>query len=450
MECEGGYTARRPWEGVCFQAVRSGLTSCLAGVGNLPSRVVKAFDNYLRCGNPGFGFSHVKCGACGKSWAVAFSCKGPLCPSCTNRRAEEAAFHWEGMLPLGDFRMWTLSLPRGLRFLAVKNKAVFLGLQRGLVQAVGRWQRGQLRRYFKGRELKGGALVFVQWFGSALQLTPHFHVLVPEALWTRTGERVSVPSPKESDLEEILKRLLRQLAKKFGELEFTEFAEEGYEATQVEAIQQRLPFSHEEIELPKTRKPMVAVVEGFSLHVARRIPEKDREGLRNVIRYAARGPVSEKRVKLLEDGRVRYETKRGQVLHFTPETFVRRLAALVPPKGMHLTVGYGVFASASSTRDKVVRTPKPLPQEEQPSLPFSEGKKKAKRPRINWAELLRRTFFEDVLKCPCGGRRRVVAVITKYDEAREMLKRMRVEVPPVKIRARDKGPPEDKQLKLAV
>ena len=218
MGCEGGYAARRPWLGQYFEVVRRGLTARLGGA-SFPGRVVKAFDEYLRCGNPAFGLSQVKCNACGKSMAVAFSCKGPVCPSCTNRRAEEAAFQWEEGLPLADYRMWTLSLPRGLRFLAVKRKPVFLALQRGLVQAVGRWQRERQKRYFKGRELKSGALVFVQWFGSALQLTPHFHVLVPEALWTR----------------------------------------EGYETLQVEAIQERLPLAGEEIELPKTRKPMVAV-----------------------------------------------------------------------------------------------------------------------------------------------------------------------------------------------
>ena len=97
-----------------------------------------------------------------------------------------------------------------------------------------------------------------------------------------------------------------------------------------------------------------------------------------------------------------------------------------------------------------VMTAKKVPEKAQASLPLFEGKKKPKRPRIDWADLRRRTFQEDVLQCACGGRRRVMAVIRRYDEARAMLKRMGLEVPPAKIRVRDKGPPEDKQLKLAV
>jgi hypothetical protein len=36
---------------------------------------------------------------------------------------------------------------------------------------------------------------------------------------------------------------------------------------------------------------------------------------------------------------------------------------------------------------------------------------KERRPRVDWAELLKRTFDFDVLACVrCGGRRRVLAV----------------------------------------
>jgi hypothetical protein len=32
--------------------------------------------------------------------------------------------------------------------------------------------------------------------------------------------------------------------------------------------------------------------------------------------------------------------------------------------------------------------------------------------RIDWASLLRRVFLEDVLACPCGGRRRILSDVT--------------------------------------
>jgi hypothetical protein len=32
-----------------------------------------------------------------------------------------------------------------------------------------------------------------------------------------------------------------------------------------------------------------------------------------------------------------------------------------------------------------------------------------RKPRLPWADLLKRVFGDDVLQCPCGGRRKVVA-----------------------------------------
>jgi hypothetical protein len=297
----------------------------------------------------------------------------------------------------------------------VKDRRFFLGIQRALVQAVGRWQKQQARAHAKKQQLKTGALVFVQFFGSALQLTPHFHVLVPEVVWKRDGETVGVSMPDE--------------------------------AQQMEAIQQRLAFSPEDLELPKTRKPMAVVMDGFSLHVGRRIHENDKEGLRYVICYAARGPISQKRVKRLEDGRVRYEAKNGRVVHFTPESFVRRLFALVPPKGLHLTVGHGVFAPRHSLRDKVTGREEVDAPEEAASVEEAAKRKRKKPPRLNWAELQKRTFSEDVFLCRCGGKRKIRAMIENHDEARAVLKRMGVPMPPGVKRVEAQAPPA-RQLSL--
>ncbi|HEY4015236.1 MAG TPA: hypothetical protein VGM06_17955 [Polyangiaceae bacterium] len=46
----------------------------------------------------------------------------------------------------------------------------------------------------------------------------------------------------------------------------------------------------------------------------------------------------------------------------------------------------------------------------------------ATQPRVDWANLLRRSFAADVLECPkCHGRLRVVAVITEREPVRRIL-----------------------------
>ena len=58
--------------------------------------------------------------------------------------------------------------------------------------------------------------------------------------------------------------------------------------------------------------------------------------------------------------------------------------------------------------------------------------------RIDWASLLQRVYLEDVLRCPCGGRRRIIADICDPDVIVTILDHLRLEAgsPPV-AHARD-------------
>ena len=71
---------------------------------------------------------------------------------------------------------------------------------------------------------------------------------------------------------------------------------------------------------------------------------------------------------------------------------------------------------------------------------------KPKRPRIDWAMLHARTWGTDVLQCPCGGRRKVLAVVANRRTAEEMLRNMGRWEPPAPMPAAQSPP----QLALAV
>jgi hypothetical protein len=76
------------------------------------------------------------------------------------------------------YRQWTLTLPRQLRWVVRKQPGLVREVERRLVRAVWRWQRAQARRLGVTAPLQGGAVGFLQLFGSALQLTPHLHMRV--------------------------------------------------------------------------------------------------------------------------------------------------------------------------------------------------------------------------------------------------------------------------------
>ena len=108
----------------------------------------------------------------------------------------------------------------------------------------------------------------------------------------------------------------------------------------------------------------------------------------------------------------------------TAVALLLRLLALVPPRGLHLTRYSGVFAPNASLRS-LIALPRPAPPRP-PSLPgtcapLAQGPRPLRRPRLDWAAVQARTFGDDALKCPCGGRRAVVAIVTNPATAEEVL-----------------------------
>ena len=412
---------RRPEETVLHEVMRRGWPELLSKV-TLPQRVHAEVRRYLGCGDLRRGFVHVQCGECHESRLVAFSCKGRgWCPSCAAKRALETSTHLGEVLPRVGYRHWTLTLPRGLRWVVVKQPSLVRAVERRLVRAVWRWQRGRAKQLGHRGVLKGGAVGFLQLFGGALQLTPHLHLLLPEGLWSERGEWVVLPPPEDEEVEAVLHRLLRQVRALLAEVEEA-WPEEDLDVLRAEGAQHRLGFDEEGP--PKKKARRLAVAMGFSLHADTAVHAFDRVGLRRLCGYGARGPVSEERLTRLPDGRYRWQPKRGPALTLTAEALVKRLVALVPPRGLHLTCFHGVFAPNANLRAAVMLPPE-LPPPALPTPP--ESGKKPTRSRMDWATALERTFGIDVWRCHCGGKRSVRAIVTNRATALAMLRSMGLE-----------------------
>jgi hypothetical protein len=308
----------------------------------------------------------VRCTACGDELLVAFSCKGRgICPSCTTRRMQGTATHLvDRVLPRVPMRQWVLSLPRWARFLIARDpKLITRTLQLSLRSIFAR-QRLRARR-IGARGAQAGAVTFVQRFGSALNLNVHFHCVIPDGVWVR-----------EEDVACFV--------------------------------------------------PLPGLTDGVHLHA------NNREGLAHLCGYGARPPFAQERLSALPDGKLAYHMKRqlgdGQeVLVLEPRELLRRLATLVPPPRAHLVRYHGVFGPASSWRAEVVpAAPPPVcPAAVKPKdAPVLEPEDKPpRRPdsRIPWSELLLRIFREDILACPCGGRRKVIAFISQRPVIEQIL-----------------------------
>ena len=83
-------------------------------------------------------------------------------------------------------------------------------------------------------------------------------------------------------------------------------------------------------------------IAGFSLHADVAAKASQRDKLERLYRYITRPAISEKRLSLTNQGKVRYELKtpyRDGTTHviFEPVDFIAKLAALVPKPRVNLT-----------------------------------------------------------------------------------------------------------------
>jgi len=161
-------------------------------------------------------------------------------------------------------------------------------------------------------------------------------------------------------------------------------------------------------------------VGGFSLHAGVAAEAHESQKLERLCRYIARPAISEKRLSLSPQGKVRYQLKtpwKNGTTHveFEPVEFIAKLAALVPPPRAHLTRFHGVFAPNAKLRAQLTpsgRGKRPPTDEELTGANSDHRSPDEKRRSMTWAQRLKRVFNIDVSTCGhCGGTLRIVASI---------------------------------------
>jgi hypothetical protein len=312
-----------------------------------------------------------------------------------------------------------------------------------------------------------GAVTAVQRFGSALNLNVHFHTLVLDGAFRTDsfGEGfrfVALEAPSDAELERLLSvirsritSLLRRTGRRSVDGDDLDSDPPGDSpalgactaASTVHRIAlgkhagrpiARRRGSGKAIATP-IRKPRCVAQDGFSLHANVRVAARDRGRLERLCRYLLRPPISDARLALTEQGRIELELKTPYSdgtthLVLDPSTVLERLAALVPPPRAHLVVYHGVLASAAASRADIVAHPmddpsliEAPPTASVPSAPVRSDGAPARPPpprsrNYTWAELMKRVFLVDVLQCPCGGSRRLIANITEADTIARILR----------------------------
>jgi hypothetical protein len=313
-------------------------------------------------------------------------------------------------------------------------------------------------------------VVVVQRTSSDLKLHPHLHVLFLDGVYRELGadgvsftELAHLSTREVGDVLEravgrIVKHLRRRglLASLDGEAS-DESEPDGLAALAASAASGRSPPAGPEWRRKSTLlsplvaaalhydKPLCASLDGFTLHAATRAGAMDAPGREALCKYVLRPPIAQERVTHGPDGLVRVTLKKpfadGTVaVDMDPLSLLARLAAAVPPPRLHTVRYAGVLAPASKLRARIV--PKPIVAPEPLAGESPEPKEAAAGSRYRpWAELLKRCFSIDVLTCTgCGGRMRLVALVTEPASVRRFLRGLGVTTD-APARAPARGPP---------
>jgi hypothetical protein len=146
--------------------------------------------------------------------------------------AQTAANLVDHVLPHQPYRQWVLSLPYPLRFLAAREPEV-LSVTLAISQKI-------IQRFLTADLAQGahtGGIAVVQRFGSALNLNPHFHILMLDGYYHQDhqGKLQFVQSrpPSKDQIQTVCIKIAQAVAKKLekmcaGDLSYQ--LELGYQA----------------------------------------------------------------------------------------------------------------------------------------------------------------------------------------------------------------------------
>ena len=131
-------------------------------------------------------------------------------------------------------------------------------------------------------------------------------------------------------------------------------------------------------------------------------------------RYITRPVLAMDALEKLDNGRLVLETppdpRTGATsIELDPLEWIQRITSHIPDPGRHCQRFYGAYSnrgriSIAAREDETAGLPAAVPERDNSDC--------SREARSTWARLIKKIFEADPLLCPCGGRMRIVSLIT--------------------------------------
>ncbi|MBK6809771.1 MAG: transposase [Sandaracinaceae bacterium] len=456
--CPLTYERRDPSAGPLHQVLSDKLESYLeARAGRpLPGFVVDTLRGFLRCGILRHGFARFRCDDCAQSRLVALSCKQrAFCPRCVGRKMAYQAKHLvENVLPPVPYRQWVLSFPHALRWRMAHNHELTLAIwriARVAIDALYRSRAASLGPPGQHDSARPGSVMAIQRFGGALNLNVHFHALYTDGSFYERSDGQLVfllaAPPTQAELAALVADIKRRVVLLLENLGLGPGEDDDWDAQQLllgmgelygEGVfhkgAQRL--RNGKPQTPSTFARRKAHEDGFDLDAQVTVSAGARASLEQLVRYILRPPLKETRMTIHSTSveltlKTPWRDGTTQIL-LTPDRFIDRLVALVPPPRVNTLLYGGLFAANARLRPLAVAY-------QRPGVILRKRARPAQSPKPRntaWAELMRHSFGLDVLACPhCGGRMRHVATVLDHSSIQRILRHQGLDTPEPRARS---------------
>jgi len=249
-----------------------------------------------------------------------------------------------------------------------------------------------------------GVVAVPQTFGNSINPHPHAHCLASRGLWDEKGQWLPVPYIDTIAAEKLFRLKVLHL------------------------LESKQLLSKERMELLDSFRHS-----GFSVDASPTVWPQDTQGLERLCRYLLRCPVSLSRIHWTPGSKTLFYESKGShddplFSHPQGETldvfeFIARVLTQIPEPRAHepgrRDISEPILPKRGPTGKRQASPFNPSSTGE----PFLSPKKRAAL-RKSWAQLIKRVYQAEPLKCDCGGSYRVIAFITEHKVIRKILEHL--------------------------